>query len=314
MHSAPRPSLMVDVSICTVSLNCRQVFADCLKSLQAADPSLTWEVINVDNASTDDTCEWLARDYPGLRVIRNDRNVGFSRATNQAIAAGSGRLILWLNTDTVLRQDSLRKLVDFLDTHPRVGIVGPKLLNADGSFQPQCRRGLPTPLASLAYLLGLHRLFPRWRAATGYLLSHLPADAATRVDAVSGACLLARREVWDAIGPLDEGIFGFGEDIDWCVRASQAGWEVWYYPASEIIHLKGQGGAHAKPYHKVWGIHQAMWVFYRKHLRMRYPRPFGILVWAGIATSLTVSAAIVWVRRRVRVVTPAWSKSFLRSR
>jgi len=292
----------VDLSICMVSLNCWGVLEPCLESLRAGDPSVTYEVIVVDNASTDGTPERLAERYPEVRVIRNERNVGFTKATNQAIAASRGRYLLWLNTDTLLRPDSLRELRDFLDRHPRAGIVGPKVLNPDGSFQLQCRRGVPTPGASLAYMLGLDRVWPRHPVIGGYALTYLPVDEAAIVGAVSGCCLLARRDVWERIGPLDEEIFGFGEDVEWCVRAAEAGWEVWYYPGSVIVHLKGQGGVHSKPYHKVWGIHQAMWVFYRKHLRRRYSPPVTALVWAGVWSSAAMSMAQVWVGRRVRAL------------
>src|SRR5262249_39336965 len=149
---------------------------------------------------------------------------------------------------------------DFLDSHPDVGIVGPKVLNGDGSFQPQCRRGLPTPWAALCHVLGLDNRFPGDPRFSQYLLSYLPVERQADVAAVSGCCLLARREVWDQIGPLDEEMFGFGEDVDWCLRARDASWRVCYDPESTIVHLKGHGGAHSKPYHMLWGLHQALWV------------------------------------------------------
>lgn len=291
---------MVDVSICMVSLNCWNVIEPCLDSLRASDPAVRYEIIVVDNASTDGTPERLLEQYPEVQLIRNDRNVGFTKATNQGIAASRGRYLLWLNTDTLLEPDSLRELCGFLDAHPKAGIVGPKVLNPDGSFQAQCRRGVPTPAVSLAYMLGLDRVWPDHPVAGGYALTYLPVDQAAVVGAVSGCCLLARREVWDMIGPLDEEIFGFGEDVEWCVRAAQAGWEVWYYPGSVIVHLKGQGGVHSKPYHKVWGIHQAMWVFYRKHLRTRYSPPVTALVWTGVWLSAAASMTRVWLRRSVQ--------------
>ena len=280
---------MVDVSICMVSLNCWNVLEDCLNSVAQLDTSVTHEIIIVDNASTDDTTTMIERTFPHVRLIRNDRNVGFTKGTNQAIEESSGRFILWLNTDTILEQTSIRNLVDFLNTHPKAGIAGPKILNADGSFQPQCRRGLPTPSAALAYLTRQHRLWPTAAWANGYLMTHINVDSDARVAAVSGACLMARRAVWDDIGPLDERIFGFGEDIDWCVRAANYGWEVWYYPGSQIVHLKGQGGAHSKPFHKIVGIHQAMWIFYSKHLQERNSRPVRMLVRLGIGVSLSAS-------------------------
>ena len=296
---------MPDLSICIVSLDCWSVLRPCLASILATDVELSREIILVDNASRDDTVRRVAEEFPTVRVIPNERNVGFSRGTNQAIAASSGAYILWLNPDTLLRPLSLRALHAFLESRPRAGIVGPKVLNADGTFQPQCRRGLPTPTAALSYLLGLDRIFPGNAALGAYLLSHLPVDEAARVDAVSGCCLLARREVWAEIGPIDERIFGFGEDIDWCVRAAASGWEVWYFPESVIVHLKGQGGAHSRPFRKVWAIHQAMWVFYDKHLRPSRSLLATALVATGIGLSLGLSMLRTGLARLAHKVLPA---------
>jgi GT2 family glycosyltransferase len=251
-----------------VSLNAWDVLKPCLHSIGRGGPGLEYEIIVVDNASSDGTPERLCDEFPYVRLIRNDRNVGFTRAHNQAIAASSGDYILWLNTDTILQPHTISGLMEFLDAHPRAGIVGPKVFNADGTFQFQCRRCLPTPLVSMFYMLRLDRALPRNRLAGRYLMTHLPVDQSNQVDSVSGCCLLARRNVLNDIGPLDEDFFGFGEDIDWCVRAKNVGWEVWYFPGSEMVHLKGRGGVHSRPYHKVWGIHQAMWIFYKKRLKV----------------------------------------------
>lgn len=290
---------MTDISICMVSLNCWPVLQDCLASLCVSDPSVSYEIIIVDNGSIDGIGERLRTQYPQVKFIENGYNAGFTRGTNQAIELSKGRFLLWLNTDTILEPDSLVGLIKWMDNSPRSGIVGPKVMNPDGGFQPQCRRGLPTPLASLSYFLGLDRLWPRNATLGQYLLTHLPIDKPCRVAAVSGCCLLARREVYEQIGPLDEEIFAFGEDIDWCLRAEQAGWEVWYNPQSVITHLKGQGGVHSKPYRKVRGMHHGMWIFYRKHLRARYPWPFSWivtpLVAGGIIGSFGLAILRVWL-------------------
>ena len=290
---------MPEISICIVSLDCWPVLKDCLESLATTEPPVSQEIILVDNASRDGTPARVRERFPHVRVIENTENVGFTKATNQAIAASTGLHVLWLNPDTIVRPDSLPTLRRFLEDHPRAGIVGPKVLNGDGTFQAQCRRGLPTPEAALYYFLGLHRFWPHSPRFGAYLMTHLPVDEDAQVAAVSGCCLLARREVWNAIGPLDEEIPGFGEDIEWCVRARDAGFEVWYHPGSTIVHLKGQGGVHSRPFQKVRAIHRAMWVFYRKHLRRRYPFPVTGLVWLGVWASFVVSAARVWLRSLV---------------
>lgn len=256
----------------------------------------------VDNASTDGTVELTRKQFPEVQIIENDRNVGFTRATNQAIERSSGEYLLWLNTDTLLREDSLQALVDFLDHHPRAGIVGPKVLNSDGTFQPQCKRGMPTPSASLFYFTRLDRLFPYHPRVGQYLLRHLSPDQAHQIDAVSGCCLMGRRAVWEQIGPLDEAIFAFGEDIDWCVRAHRAGWEVWYYPGSVIVHLKGQGGVHSKPFKKARGMHEGMWIFYRKHLMANYAPLITALVLLGISASFLLTCVGI-ILRRLRLAT-----------
>lgn len=293
---------MVSLSMCMVSLNCWGVLEDCLQSIWRSNGRTDLEVILVDNASSDGTPERVSAVFPEVRLIRNERNVGFSRATNQAIEISLGRYILWLNTDTILAPDTLQKLCRFMERTPRAGIVGPKVLNPDGTFQPQCRRGMPTPVAILSYLLRLDKVWPQSPRIGQYLMTYLSVDQSSRVEAVSGCCLLTRRELWDEIGPLDDNIFGFGEDIDWCVRAKKAGWEVWYYPESTIVHLKGQGGAHAKPYHKVWGMHQAMWIFYNKHLRERYSWIVTALLWVAGWGSMLFSVVAVSVRQATRAL------------
>jgi len=287
------------LSICMVSLDCRRVIEPCLVSLRESR-FRDYEILVADNGSRDGTLEYL-RAQSDVHLIENGWNAGFTKGTNQCIAASSGKYVLWLNTDTILREDSLTRLIEFLEAHPRAGVVGPKVLNADGSFQPQCKRGLPTPLASLSYTLGLDRLWPRHPIVSAYLLRSIPEDATSIVTAVSGCCLLTRRETVDAVGPLDEEMFGFGEDLDWCVRAAKQGWEVWYFPGSVITHLKGHGGAHSKPYRKIRGMHGCMWLFYKKHLRQNYRAPVTAFVGLGIGASFLAQTAMAWARRTARL-------------
>jgi GT2 family glycosyltransferase len=284
-----RKVIMPDISICIVSLNCIKVIRDCLESLQLSKPIIDFETILVDNNSSDNTAEFVNKYFPDVIVIRNNANVGFTKATNQAINISKGKYILWLNPDTILKKDSLSKLAHFLDIMPKAGIVGPKVLNPDGTFQPQCKRGFPTPLAYISYKLYLDRLFPNDVALGQYLLKYLPDDKPARVGAVDGCCLLARRDLWMDIGPLDESIFAYGEDLDWCMRAIEWGWEVWYYPESEIIHLRGQGGAHFKPFCKIRAMHESFWIIYCKHFRKRYSWPMTLLFKICIKINLVTS-------------------------
>lgn len=286
----------MNIAICIVTLNCAHVIRACLDSIAASEGVQT-EIIIVDNASLDDTVSIIQNSYPHVELIRNLSNVGFSIATNQGIRASTNEFILWLNPDTILRPDSLARLAQFLANTPAAGIAGPKVLNEDGTFQPQCKRGKQTPLTALMHLTGLGRLMPQLPGASEYLLGHLSPDLPHQVTAVSGCCLLARRTMAEQIGLLDEAIFGFGEDVDWCVRAAKAGWQVWYRPESVITHLKGQGGAHSQPYRKAWALHQAMWIFYRKHLQASYSPIISVLFWLGLRVSLGLSYSRIWLKR-----------------
>ncbi|MDW8184270.1 MAG: glycosyltransferase family 2 protein [Anaerolineae bacterium] len=220
------------VSVILVTYNTRDLLARCLESLPAALEGIPYEVWVVDNASTDDTIPWLRAQHPEVHVLANPTNRGFAAANNQAMAQARGRYFLLLNTDTLPQPGSLAALVDYLEHHPEVGIAGSSLLNPDGTPQG-CAADFPTLGTELLLLLGPigHRLLG------SHFPFHPPAEAPRRVDWVSGACLLIRREVVEAIGGLDEGYFVYGEEVDWCWRAWQAGWEVAVVPQARVIHL-----------------------------------------------------------------------------
>ncbi len=193
-----------------------------------------WHTIVVDNASTDGSADMVARDFPTVQLIRSPENLGFARGNNLGIRAThpDTPYILLLNSDTVVKPESLAALVRFMDAHPEAGAVSPRLLRPDGTPQPFAFGGDPTPV----YLLrrGFNQLILR-----RYL--HDWATNKTRiVDWVSGACMLVRREAIDQVGPLDENMFMYFEDNDWCLRMRKAGWQVYYNPQVEIVHLGGQ--------------------------------------------------------------------------
>jgi GT2 family glycosyltransferase len=200
------------------------------------------EVVAVDNGSfIGEDASRIVRDYPQVRLLRNLSNVGFAKANNQGLSFCAGRYIMMLNPDTIVQADALNRLVSYMDAHPSIDIVGPKLLNEDFSFQPQCRRGFPKLINSLAYYTGINQVFRRSRVLNGYLLSYLPENESVPVDAVSGSAMMIRRDrVETAGGLLDETYFMHFEDIDLCFRVKQQGGQVQYVPDAEIVHLKGR--------------------------------------------------------------------------
>lgn len=258
-----------DLSIGIVSYKGKDLLRQCLASIYRNTVEATFEVILVDNNSRDGTIEAVTNQFPMVQLIINDKNVGFSQANNQALIASKGKYILWLNPDTVVLPNALDTLVEFMNSCPEIGILGPKVLNSDGTLQGQCRRGLPTPWAIFCYLSGLSRIFPKSERFAQYLMTYRDENFSHEVNAVSGSCLMVRREVMDQIGLLDEDYFMYGEDLDYCLRAKQAGWKVYYVSQAQVIHY---GGAASKkrPLRSTYEFHRAMWVYYRKHLAQNH--------------------------------------------
>jgi GT2 family glycosyltransferase len=175
-----------------------------------------------------------------------------------------------LNPDTIIHSGALEKMMGFLETHPRVGIVGPKVLNRDGSLQKPCRRGDSRPWNVISYFTRLSSLFPKRKFFSGYLMTYMDEGETHPADGVSGSCMMIRREVIDEIGYLDERFFAYQEDADYCLRARQAGWEVYYFPGAQVTHFGGQGGSRVQPYRSIVEWHRSYWLYYRKHFASDY--------------------------------------------
>lgn len=234
---------MVDLSIIIVNWNASEHLRQCLHSIYNSGARLSLETIVVDNASTDGSVAMVCHEFPQVRLIRQHANRGFAAGNNLALSGARGRAVLLLNNDTILLPAALDAMMDFLDAHAEVGIVGPRVLNPDGTLQPSCR-SFPSLPAMLFRALYLDKLFPN-HAATGALwLSHWDYASVREVDAVSGCCLLARRAMIDQVGSLDERFFMYFEEIDWAYRARQLDWRVMFTPGAQIIHCGGQSASH----------------------------------------------------------------------
>ncbi len=253
-RSAARPEL----SIVILSWNVRELLRDCLRSVmenvrtfQRSDV----ETFVVDNASTDGSPEMVAAGFPEVRLIRNPANLGYARANNIGIAASRGRYVLLLNSDTVVPAGALAGLLSFMDAHPWAAACSPQLLRPDGTPQPYAFGGDPTPL----YLLrrGISRLL------LGRPLHDWAVAAPIQVDWVSGACLMVRRAAIEQVGALDEAMFMYFEDNDWCRRMRLAGWQVWYVPTVAITHIGGAGLKQNPAARRAY--RESLRYFYRKH-------------------------------------------------
>jgi N-acetylglucosaminyl-diphospho-decaprenol L-rhamnosyltransferase len=254
-----------DLSIVVLSWNVADLLSACLRSLPAA-ASAWWdrtEVIVVDNASTDGSATLVHSDFPHARLILLPSNQGFSRGNNAGIRAARGKYILLLNPDTVSHPASIALLANYIEAHPKVGIVGPRLLNPDGTLQPS-RRRFPTPLTSLVESTPLQKWFSDAPVLRDFYMLDKPDDQTQQVDWLSGAALMCRRETLSQVGLFDPGYFMFSEELDLCKRASDTGWAVVYVPAAEITHYGGQStgqDVHARHLH--FGASKVR--YFRKH-------------------------------------------------
>ncbi len=270
-----------DLSVIVINLNGKRLLRDCLESLRQSAPRHRLDVIVVDNGSADGSPEMVRAEFPEARLIVNATNQGFTRANNQGIRIATGRYLLLLNNDTRVLPAAFSDALDFLDRNPEIGAAGLKLLNEDGSLQLSCRRFPSFSQAVFNRYSLLTRLFPNNRFSRAYLMTDLHHDREQDVDWVSGACLLFRRDVLDAIGPLDERFFMYSEDVDFCYRVWEGGWRVTYLPFAQVYHLIGQDTKKVR-YRLTIERHKSMYKFYKKH----YSRD---LMFLDTATALMVA-------------------------
>jgi GT2 family glycosyltransferase len=241
----------MDLSIVIVNWNTSELLIQCLDSIYQAAPRLTFEIIVVDNGSTDESVNAICNQFPDVRIISNDLNLGFAKANNQGLAAGRGRYFLLLNSDTIVLPNALNRLVDVADINPGVGIIGPKLLNMDGTLQKSWA-SFPTFWSEL-----IGKNFRRRRSVAN-------SQFAYEVDWIMGACMLVRSEIITDVGMLDEDYFMYSEETDWCYRIKRKGWKVWYLSNAEIYHLGG-GSANRSNLTQLVLLYRSKILFFRKH-------------------------------------------------
>lgn len=247
------------LSIIIVSWNTRELLDKCLASIFANPPAGEFEVLVVDNHSSDGSLLLVKTHYPQVRLIENRENLGFARGNNQAIQQSKGDYVLLLNPDTEIKSGALQELVVYLDANPTVGAAGARMLNPDGSLQPSCS---PTPTLARELLRMFH--LPGMRSDGYYAMEHWDKNLPRDVDVLLGACLILRREVLDQIGLLDEAYFVYSEEVDLCLQVQRAGWRLAWVPQAEVVHYGGQSTQQIAEA-MFLSLYQGKILFFRKH-------------------------------------------------
>lgn len=254
------------------------------------------EVFVVDNISIDGSVEMVREKFEWVNLIANQENVGFSRANNQAIRISTGKYVLLLNPDTVVEEDTFRKVIGFMNDQPKCGGLGVKMIDGKGKFLPESKRGLPTPSVAFYKISGLARIFPKSKKFGQYHLGFLPMEETNKIEILSGAFMMMRKSVLDEVGLLDEDFFMYGEDIDLSYRIILGGYENYYFPETSIIHYKGESTKKSS-INYVFVFYNAMIIFARKHFSEKNARLFSFFI--NIAIYIRAGMAIIsrFVRR-----------------
>lgn len=295
---------MKRISVVILNHNRPDLVLRCLEHVDRAaafvSKATVVDTIVVDNASTDGSSATIKRAYPQLTMIESPVNGGYASGNNLALKrvfdtlpAGADMrdcAVLLLNSDCFLEPDALAYLGRFLDQHPVAGLVGPKLVLANGKLDLACRRSFPTPANAFWKLTGLSLLFPGSRTFARYNLTYRDPDETYAVDAVSGACMFVRlAAVYDA-GLLDEAFFMYGEDLDWCFRIKEAGWTVFYHPSARAVHVKGASSSR-RSQRLIFEFYRAMYLFHRKHYSAQTAAPLNWLILVGIVSRGAIALA-----------------------
>lgn len=276
---------MTKLSIILVNWNTRDLTRDALLSVFKETRGIVFEVIVVDNNSADDSAAMIKKEFPQAVLIENKDNLGFGRANNQALKVAKGDYLMFLNTDVVVLNGALNKLANYLDQHPETMMVGPRLLNKDLTFQQACRRNLPNPANSFFHLFGLTKIFKNSRLVNEYKQSTIDPEITGATEALSGAAMMFRRQVYEEIGGFDEIFFMYGEDLDFCRRVLDKGWKTVYVSEAKIIHFGGQSSGKRKVKSLI-NFYESMWIYYKKHFYNEYNLAFNLLVWLGIKVKM----------------------------
>jgi len=253
-----------DISIIIVNYNVKDFLYKCLESIYKAIGNLNVETIVIDNDSLDGSVEYLEPIFPKVNFVSVGKNIGFGNANNLGFQIAKGKYILILNPDTIIEENNLKIMYDYMEKNPQIGIAGCKVLNPDGSFQLPCRRGFPTPWASFCKLFGLQKIFPKSRLFAQYNQTFRSIDETYYIDAVIGAYMFTRADLIEELKGFDPDFFMYGEDIDLCYRAKRLGFEVAYLHTTTIIHYKGKSTKRSS-INDVKHFYNAMEIFAKKH-------------------------------------------------
>jgi hypothetical protein len=304
----------VDISVVVVSWNVRELLRRCLESVARAARARSLQIVVVDNASTDGSADLVRNDFPDATLIASTINLGFAKGNNLGLAASRGRYVFFLNPDTEILGDALDQLIGLLERDESVGLVGPRLVEPDGTVQPVCARTLPTLTLTLFHALYLHRVPFLGPVLERRLIAPYDLEQTQEVDAISGAAMLAPKTVLEEIAGFDEVFLHTAEDIDLCVRVRQRGLRIVYVAEARVLHLGGRSREQAAVRAQAMGVISTFEYFKRTHGPLKAAVYRLSVQWIEMPLLLVVGFGKAVLRRdsgvirdRYRLATAIWS-------
>ncbi len=289
-----------DLSVIILSYNTEELLKNCLLSIfKSKLGKYTMEVIVVDNNSSDGSRKYLKKlkvKNDKLKVILNNKNLGYSGGNNVGLKHAQGKYVLFLNSDTEVTSDAFKLVLDYMEENPKVGALTPKTILFSGGMDPDCHRGFPTPWASVTYFLGLESLFPQSKFFGQYHQHYKDLSKVHEMDAGFGTFMLTRKKIMDKLGGWDDNYFFYGEDLDLFYRIKEEGWKVVFYPKPIVTHYKGASSGLRKESEKMGVLKvdrdtrlkaakesvRAMEIFYKKFYKNKYPGWITFLILSAI--------------------------------
>jgi hypothetical protein len=253
----------MDLSFIIVNWNAKKYLLQCIGSIIDSHPSFSYEIIVVDNASSDGSPEMVKGQFPDVLVVCNNNNLGFARANNIGIRKAQGKFLCLVNSDVVVSKGCLEKMIAFMQSQPLIGMMGPQVIGINGAVQRSCMKH-PTLLNMFARAIALDSIFPKLTLMGNQLMTNWKHDILRRVDIINGCFWLIRRQALEGVGLLDEQFFMYGEDMDWCKRFWDAHWEIVFYPDAQVVHYGGASSANS-PIKFYVEMHRASLKYWNKH-------------------------------------------------
>lgn len=279
------------LSVIIVNWNTVDLTVQAIRSVFDQTSNFAYEVVVIDNHSSDNSVEKIKKIFPQVIILENKENFGFGRANNQGMKIAKGEYLFLLNSDTVVLDGAINKLVQYLDTNRDVMMVGPRLLNADKTFQHACRRNLPTPMSAFYHLFGFVKFFKKNKVVNFYKKYSDDPECTEPVQAISGAAMMFRKEVYEKIGGFDEHFFMYGEDLDFCKRIYDNSWKTVYVSTAKIIHFGGSSSSKRR-IKSLINFYDAMWLYYKKHFVKNKNVFLTGIVWSGIKLRMCVALVL----------------------